>query len=69
MGALDPIALAATLVAAGLEAHHRDGVLFVPGATPERIGALAAAGGHVLTDLRPSDMGLEELFFQLTDAS
>jgi ABC-2 type transport system ATP-binding protein len=67
--ALDPIALAAALVAAGLEAHHRDGVLFVPGATPERIGALAAGGGHVLTDLRPSDMGLEELFFQLTDAS
>ena len=67
--ALDPSAFSSALVAAGFEAQHRDGVLFVPGATPERIGALAAAGGHVLTDLRPSEQGLEELFFQLTDAS
>ncbi|SFP71443.1 ABC-2 type transport system ATP-binding protein [Geodermatophilus dictyosporus] len=58
------------LRAAGLEVQHRDGgVLVVPGASPDRIGALAAAGGHALVDLRPSEQGLEELFFQLTDAS
>ena len=26
-------------------------------------------GGHALIDLRPSEQGLEDLFFQLTDAS
>jgi ABC-2 type transport system ATP-binding protein len=67
--ALDSDAFSAALVAAGLDVQHRDGVLFVPGAAPERIGALAVAGGHVLIDLRPSEQGLEELFFQLTDAS
>jgi ABC-2 type transport system ATP-binding protein len=68
--ALDPGPLAAALTAAGLEVQHRDGdVLVLPGASPERIGALAAAGGHVLIDLRPSEQGLEDLFFQLTTAS
>ena len=63
-------ALATALTRAGLEVQHRDGdVLVVPGATPDRIGALAAAGGHVLVDLRPSEQGLEDLFFQLTTAS
>ena len=33
------------------------------------VGALAAAGGHVLIDLRSSEQGLEDLFFQLTTAS
>ena len=60
----------AALVSAGLDVQHRDGdVLVVPGATPERVGALAAAGGHALIDLRPAEQGLEDLFFQLTDAS
>jgi ABC-2 type transport system ATP-binding protein len=68
--ALDPMAFAAALTDSGLEVQHRDGdVLVVPGATPDRIGALAAAGGHVLIDLRPSEQGLEDLFFQLTTAS
>ena len=67
--AADPQAFASALAADGFEVQHRDGVLVVPGATPERIGALAAAGGHVLIDLRPAEQGLEELFFQLTDAS
>jgi ABC-2 type transport system ATP-binding protein len=67
--AVDPASFETALVAAGLDVQHRDGVLVVPGASPERIGALAAAGGHVLIDLRPAEQGLEELFFQLTDAS
>ncbi len=68
--ALDPASFAAAVSSAGLEVQHRDGdVLVVPGATPDRIGALAAAGGHVLVDLRPSEQGLEDLFFQLTTAS
>ena len=37
-----------------------------PGPPPSRSGRIAAAGGHVLTDLRPADRGLEDLFFQLT---
>jgi ABC-2 type transport system ATP-binding protein len=67
--AADALSFEAELAAAGLEVQHRDGVLVVPGARPERIGALAAAGGHALIDLRPAEQGLEDLFFQLTDAS
>ena len=68
--ALDPAALATALTAARLEVQPGTGdVLVVPGASPEHIGALAAAGGHVLIDLRPSEQGLEDLFFQLTTAS
>lgn len=68
--ALDAVALRAALTAAGLEVQHKDGdVLVVPGASPDRVGALAAAGGHVLVDLRPSEQGLEDLFFQLTTTS
>jgi ABC-2 type transport system ATP-binding protein len=68
--ALDPAAFGAALTAAGLEVQPReDGVLVVPGASPERIGAVAAAGGHVLTDLRPLEHGLEDVFFQLTTAA
>jgi ABC-2 type transport system ATP-binding protein len=67
---LDADAFARELAAAGLEVKPGgDGVLVVPGATPERIGALAAAGGHVLIDLRPLEHGLEDVFFQLTNAS
>ncbi|MBM7806771.1 ABC-2 type transport system ATP-binding protein [Geodermatophilus bullaregiensis] len=67
--AADAASFETALSAAGLEVQHRDGgVLVVPGASPDRIGALAAAGGHALIDLRPSEQGLEELFFQLTDA-
>ena len=46
-----------------------DGVLVVPGATPEHIGALAAAGRHVVIDLRPLEHGPEDVFFSLTNAS
>jgi ABC-2 type transport system ATP-binding protein len=64
--ALDPEALAADLRAAGFAATARDGGLHVAGATADQVGGVAAAGGHVLTDLRPADHRLEELFFQLT---
>jgi ABC-2 type transport system ATP-binding protein len=64
---LDVSAFAAALTAAGFEVQPSgDGALVVPGATPQRIGELAAAGGHVLVDLRPLEHGLEDLFFQLT---
>jgi ABC-2 type transport system ATP-binding protein len=68
--AADPAALARELEAAGFHVQHgADGALVVPGAEPAGVGAVAAAGGHVLVDLRPVQRGLEDLFFQLTTAS
>ena len=43
--------------------------LVVPGAQPAEVGAVAAAGGHVLIDLRPVQRGLEDLFFQFTSTT
>jgi ABC-2 type transport system ATP-binding protein len=66
---LDPAGLAADLDAKGYEvAPGDDGALVVPGASPSDVGAVAAAGGHVLTDLRPLRRGLEDVFFSLTAA-
>jgi ABC-2 type transport system ATP-binding protein len=68
--ALDPLSFADALSEAGLMVHFRDdGALVVPGASPDRVGALAAAGGHALLDLRPLEHGLEDVFFQLTNAA
>ena len=68
--ALDALALSAVLGAAGLEAHtQHDGGLLVPGATTEQVGRIAASHGLVLTDLRPLEQGLEDLFFSLTTTS
>ncbi|MGY1735859.1 ABC transporter ATP-binding protein [Geodermatophilus sp. SYSU D00684] len=68
--AADPAALTRALEAAGFHVQHGpDGALVVPGAEPGAVGAIAAAGGHVLTDLRPVRRGIEDLFFQLTTAS
>jgi ABC-2 type transport system ATP-binding protein len=64
--ALDPAGLAAALRTAGLAVTADGPVLSVTGATAAEVGTVAARGGHVLTDLRPADRGLEELFFQLT---
>ena len=65
--ALEPTRLGAALLGAGLDVQTQpDGALVVPGATPERIGRLAAEHGLVLTDLRPLEQGLEDLFFSLT---
>jgi ABC-2 type transport system ATP-binding protein len=65
--AADPAALTRALDAAGFHVQHGDtGALVVPGADPARVGAVAAAAGLALTDLRPLSRGLEELFFSLT---
>ena len=64
--ALDPAGLADALTAAGFPVTADGPVLSVAGATAEQVGTVAARGGHVLTDLRPADRGLEDLFFQLT---
>jgi ABC-2 type transport system ATP-binding protein len=68
--AADSAALARDLAAAGLAVSPgADGALVVSGAEPSQVGAVAAAGGHVLLDLRPAERGLEDLFFQLTTAA
>src|SRR4051794_1512414 len=68
--AVDPTALARDLEAAGFPVSAGpDGVLAVDGADPTSVGAVAAAGGHALIELRPQQRGLEDLFFQLTTAS
>ena len=65
--ALDTTRLGTVLTRGGLDIRLQDdGSLRVPSATPEQVGRLAAAHGLVLTDLRPSEHGLEELFFSLT---
>jgi len=68
--ALDPAALAADLRAAGFPVTDTAdrAQLRVAGASTEQVGTVAATGGHVLTDLRPADRELEDLFFQLTAA-
>ena len=68
--AVDPVALARSLEAAGFHVQHgADGELVVAGTDPSRVGAVAAANGHALIDLRPREHGLEDLFFQLTSAA
>ncbi|MCZ2858677.1 ABC transporter ATP-binding protein [Blastococcus sp. VKM Ac-2987] len=68
--AVDAAALATALERAGFHVQHGgDGALVVAGASPAAVGAVAAAGGHVLVDLRPAQRGLEDVFFQLTAAS
>ncbi|HEV7656010.1 MAG TPA: ATP-binding cassette domain-containing protein [Mycobacteriales bacterium] len=64
--ALDSLGLAAALRTAGQAVSETDGVLTVSGASAEQVSRIATASGHVLTDLRPADRGLEDLFFQLT---
>src|SRR3954447_18978552 len=67
---MDPASLASDLTAKGYSvAPGDDGALLVTGASPSDVGAVAAAGGHVLLDLRPVERGLEDLFFQLTTAA
>jgi ABC-2 type transport system ATP-binding protein len=66
--ATDPAALAADLRRAGHTVTADAATLRVAAVSTGQVGAVAAAGGHVLTDLRPADRRLEELFFQLTAA-
>src|SRR5690606_23293304 len=66
--ARDPQALRAGLQAAGLPvATSSDGALLVRAAV-DRVGEVAAACGVVLTELRPADGGLEQLFLSMTSA-
>jgi ABC-2 type transport system ATP-binding protein len=68
--AVDPAALALSLEAAGFHVQHgADGVLVAPGTDPSQVGAVAAAAGLTLVDLRPVQRGIEDLFFQLTTAA
>jgi ABC-2 type transport system ATP-binding protein len=68
--AADPAAFTRALEAAGFHVQHgAEGALLVPGTDPSQVGAVAAAGGHVLVDLRPQQRALEDLFFSLTDAA
>ncbi|MGY1849621.1 MULTISPECIES: ABC transporter ATP-binding protein [unclassified Blastococcus] len=68
--ARDAAAFATALTAAGFHVEPGDGgALVVTGADVADVGAVAASGGHVLTDLRPVQRDLEALFFQLTHAS
>ena len=68
--AVDAAGLARALEAAGFHVERAtDGALVVQGTDPAAVGAVAAAAGIALTDLRPLQRGLEELFFQLTAAA
>jgi ABC-2 type transport system ATP-binding protein len=68
--AADTAGLASDLAAKGYAVSPGDdGALVVSGATPGDVGAVAAAGGHVLSDLRPLQRGLEDVFFSLTAAA
>ena len=44
---------------AGLRVDRRRAHALTVPANAEQVGRLAAAGGHVLTDLRPADRGME----------
>jgi ABC-2 type transport system ATP-binding protein len=68
--AADTAGLASDLAAEGYAVSPGDdGALVVSGAMPGDVGAVAAAGGHVLSDLRPLQRGLEDVFFSLTTAA
>ena len=68
--AVDPATFARALEDAGFHVQHgSDGVLLVPGTDPSQVGAVAAAGGHVLVELRQQQRALEDLFFSLTTAA
>jgi ABC-2 type transport system ATP-binding protein len=63
----DEAALAAALIAAGLEARAASDGGFLVDAEPEEVGRAALAGAVALSHLEPSENGgLEQLFFDLT---
>jgi ABC-2 type transport system ATP-binding protein len=65
--ATDVAGLTRALEGAGFHVQHgSDHALVVEGAEPSAVGAVAAAAGIALSDLRPLQRGLEDLFFQLT---
>jgi ABC-2 type transport system ATP-binding protein len=63
----DDAALAAALIAAGLEARAAGDGGYIVDAEPEEVGRAALAGAVALSHLEPSENGgLEQLFFDLT---
>jgi ABC-2 type transport system ATP-binding protein len=66
--AVDNEALSVALTSAGLEAHPMGDGLRVE-AQPLQVGQVAADQRLVLTDLRPAEGGLENLFLELTSDS
>jgi ABC-2 type transport system ATP-binding protein len=68
--ASDEAALAAAMIAAGLEARAASDGGFIVDAEPEEVGQAALAGAVALSHLEPSENGgLEQLFFDLTTAA
>jgi ABC-2 type transport system ATP-binding protein len=66
--AVDNKALETALIAAGLTVNHAGEGLRVDAETLQ-VGQVAADKQIVLTDLRPADGGLENLFLELTSES
>jgi ABC-2 type transport system ATP-binding protein len=65
----EPAALASDLKARGFTVTPGDdGALVVSGVSATDVGVVAATGGHVLSELRPLERGLEDVFFSLTAA-
>ena len=62
----DTPALLRALHAAGASATPTADGSVTTDADPDRVGAVALAAGLVLTDLRPTEGGLEDMFLELT---
>jgi ABC-2 type transport system ATP-binding protein len=64
--AVDRPALLRALHASGLDATASDDGALATDADPARVGELALAAGVALTELRPAEGGLEDMFLELT---
>ena len=64
--ATDRRALRGALHAAGLETTQTDDGAVATDADPGRVGHVALEAGVALTELRPAESGLEDMFLQLT---
>jgi ABC-2 type transport system ATP-binding protein len=64
--ATDTGALRAALDAAGLDPTVSDDGVVATAAEPERVGRVAYAAGVVLTELRHTEGGLEDMFLEVT---
>jgi ABC-2 type transport system ATP-binding protein len=64
--AVDRSALLRALHASGLDATVSDDGALATDADPARVGELALAAGVALTELRPAEGGLEDMFLELT---
>jgi ABC-2 type transport system ATP-binding protein len=64
--AVDRSALLRAMHASGLDATVSDDGALATDADPARVGELALAAGVALTELRPAESGLEDMFLELT---